>query len=98
MLRCMSPLLMLWTAPPPARECHEYDCCLLRCVGRYWHKADNSVASTFVRFWTNNGQRSILIEDGLSAFDRGCVKTLLIAVSAQQKNRTCRIGESFMRQ
>ena len=21
-----SPLLMLWTAPPPARECHEYGC------------------------------------------------------------------------
>jgi hypothetical protein len=21
------PLLMLWTAPPPARECHEYGCC-----------------------------------------------------------------------
>src|SRR5207248_5191087 len=21
MLRCMSPLMMLWTAPPPAREC-----------------------------------------------------------------------------
>jgi hypothetical protein len=22
LLRCMSPFLMLWTAPPPARECH----------------------------------------------------------------------------
>src|SRR5215831_1574731 len=22
LLRCMSPLMMLWTAPPPARECH----------------------------------------------------------------------------
>jgi hypothetical protein len=21
------PLLMLWTAPPPARECHEWGCC-----------------------------------------------------------------------
>ena len=21
------PLLMLWTAPPPARECHECGCC-----------------------------------------------------------------------
>ena len=21
------PLLMLWTAPPPARECHESGCC-----------------------------------------------------------------------
>ena len=20
-------LMMLWTAPPPARECHEYGCC-----------------------------------------------------------------------
>ena len=26
-LRCKCPLLMLWTAPPPARECHEYGCC-----------------------------------------------------------------------
>src|ERR1017187_3076032 len=23
----MSPLLMLWTAPPPGRECHECGCC-----------------------------------------------------------------------
>src|SRR6516164_7259542 len=23
----MSPLLMLWTAPPPARKCHECGCC-----------------------------------------------------------------------
>jgi len=22
LLRCTSPQLMLWTAPPPARECH----------------------------------------------------------------------------
>jgi hypothetical protein len=21
------PLVMLWTAPPPARECHGYGCC-----------------------------------------------------------------------
>ena len=26
-LRCMSPLLMLWTAPPPARECHRRGAC-----------------------------------------------------------------------
>ena len=26
-LRCMRPLLMLWTAPPPARECHRCGCC-----------------------------------------------------------------------
>ena len=23
----IGPLLMLWTAPPPARECHECGCC-----------------------------------------------------------------------
>src|SRR6478672_6511055 len=27
LVRCTCPLLMLWTAPPPARECHEYGCC-----------------------------------------------------------------------
>ena len=26
LLHCMSPLLMLWTAPPPARKCHERGC------------------------------------------------------------------------
>jgi hypothetical protein len=30
--------------------------------------------------------------------DLGCVKTLEAAVSAQQENRTCGFGESFMRQ
>jgi hypothetical protein len=24
LLHCESPVLMLWTAPPPARECHGY--------------------------------------------------------------------------
>src|ERR1019366_3068952 len=49
---------MLWTAPPPARECHECGCChclsdkkLLRCVGRYWHLADIPTAPAFVRYW-----------------------------------------------
>jgi hypothetical protein len=42
---------MLWTAPPPARECHEYDCCLLRCVGRYWHIASFRCAAKFGRYW-----------------------------------------------
>jgi hypothetical protein len=26
MVQCMSPLLMLWTAPPPARECQRCGC------------------------------------------------------------------------
>jgi hypothetical protein len=26
-LKKVLPLLMLWTAPPPARECHESGCC-----------------------------------------------------------------------
>jgi hypothetical protein len=26
-------------------------CCLLRCVDRYWHKADKPTASEFVRSW-----------------------------------------------
>jgi len=30
MLQCMSPLVMLCTAPSPARECHESGCCLLQ--------------------------------------------------------------------
>jgi hypothetical protein len=30
-------------------------------------------------------------------FDTGCVKTLEAVVSAQQQNRTCGLGESFMR-
>src|ERR1019366_4867114 len=33
----------------------------------------------------------------MSATDLGCVKTLPTVVSTQQKNRTCRLGESFMR-
>ena len=45
-----------------------------------------------------SGQRWILARNGLSAFDPGCVKTLPTVVSTQQKNRTCRLGESFMRQ
>ena len=27
LLQRMSPVLMLWTAPPPARECHGCGCC-----------------------------------------------------------------------
>jgi membrane-bound lytic murein transglycosylase A len=27
LLQCVSPLLMLWTAPPPARECHRCGAC-----------------------------------------------------------------------
>jgi hypothetical protein len=27
LLHCMSPEVMLWTAPPPARECHESGGC-----------------------------------------------------------------------
>ena len=34
-----------------------------------WHLADNQSASAFVRYWNNNGQRSILAYDGLFAFD-----------------------------
>jgi hypothetical protein len=26
-LHCRSPEVMLWTAPPPARECHRCGCC-----------------------------------------------------------------------
>jgi hypothetical protein len=35
-----------------ANEVSEKRCYLLRCSGRYWHLADNPVASAFVRFWT----------------------------------------------
>src|SRR5262249_62369922 len=27
LLRCIWPLLMLWTAPPPGRKCHGCGCC-----------------------------------------------------------------------
>ena len=27
LLHCICPLLMLWTAPPPARKCHGCGCC-----------------------------------------------------------------------
>ena len=27
LMRRTCPLMMLWTAPPPARECREYGCC-----------------------------------------------------------------------
>src|SRR5664279_2762657 len=35
---------MLWTAPPPARECHECGCC--------WHLADIPTAAANVRYWS----------------------------------------------
>ena len=37
---------------------------LLRCVGRYWHLADNPTVPAFVGYWTNNGQRAVLGRNG----------------------------------
>src|SRR5262249_38865756 len=38
-----------------------------------------------------------MLTASLSAFDPGCVKTREAFVGAQQKNRTCGLGKSFMR-
>ena len=42
-------------------------------------------------------ERTNLIRKGRSHFDLGCVKTLEAGVSTQKRNRTCSLGESFMR-
>ena len=42
---------------------------LLRCIGRYWHLADNPTVPAFVRFWTIADKQSIWAGDGLSAYD-----------------------------
>jgi hypothetical protein len=60
---------MLWKVPPPARECYECGCRLLRCTGRYWHFADKPTAPGFVAYWTNNGQRAALGLNGSVADD-----------------------------
>src|SRR5450830_1497818 len=61
----MSPLLMLWTAPPSAGESHECGCCyclsnkkLLRCVGRFWHIASFCCAAKIGRYWRHSGHRA----------------------------------------
>jgi hypothetical protein len=40
-------------------ECYGYGFGLLRCVGRYWHLADNRVAPAFVCFWVHSGHRCV---------------------------------------
>jgi hypothetical protein len=35
---------------------------------------------------------------GSAGHDLGCVKTLEVVANGQQKNRTCGLGESFMRE
>jgi hypothetical protein len=42
---------------------------LLRCIGRYWHKADIRGTATFCPLSDNNGQMWILACGGLSAYD-----------------------------
>jgi len=44
-------------------------CCLLRCVGRYWHLTDKPPAPEFVAYWTNNGQKAALGLDLSAAID-----------------------------
>ena len=59
---------------------------------RFWTKADKDVRAP------GDCKDGLLARDDLSANDLGCVKTLPTVVSTQKKNRTCRLGESFMRQ
>ena len=42
---------------------------LLRCVGRYWHLADNPTVPAFVGYWTNNGQRAFRRPNSSAAND-----------------------------
>jgi hypothetical protein len=35
---------------------HLVGACEQRCIGRDWHKADNSAARAFVRYWSNSGR------------------------------------------
>src|ERR1019366_1600423 len=69
MLQCMSPLVMLCTAPSPARECHESGCCLLQ---RMSPSLAHRVISLRCKIWSllgNSGQRRLLACDALSVFD-----------------------------
>jgi hypothetical protein len=36
---------------------------------RFWHLTDKPTAPSFVAYWTNNGQRSVLTLDGYAAID-----------------------------
>ena len=67
---------MLWTAPPPARECHENGWCfrlstkiLLRRVGRDWHIADIRYVAIICPLLDHSGQRWGLTLASLSAYD-----------------------------
>jgi two-component sensor histidine kinase len=39
-VQCMSPLVMLWTAPPPARKCQRSGCCCGPAIWRIKHASD----------------------------------------------------------
>jgi hypothetical protein len=60
------------------------------------HQAE-SVADFTNSAWTSQVHLYRLMATAANETDPGCVKTLPKVVSAQQKNRTCRLGESFMR-
>jgi hypothetical protein len=51
MLQCMSPLVMLCTAPSPARECQENGCCLLQRMSPSLALNDKPTAPGFVAYW-----------------------------------------------
>jgi len=63
---------------------------LLRCVGRYWHLADNPTVPAFVGYWTNNGQRAELGLNGSAAIDPYRPSNLPYTVALARDNRDAR--------
>jgi hypothetical protein len=72
----MSPLLMLWTAPPPARECHKSGCCnrisnetLLQCMSLLVALSGQSSCARVCPLLDQSGQRPILALNCSAAID-----------------------------
>src|SRR5450759_4892646 len=64
--------LMLWTAPPPARECHECGCYRSPrsdCDGRKWHLASIWADALNGRYWRHSGHSAALARNASVAFD-----------------------------
>jgi hypothetical protein len=69
-------------------------CCSARV--RYWHIASFCCVAKFGRYWTNNGQRSVLTLDGYAANDPSatlavrCSNSFVVGFSPYQCTRLSR--------
>jgi hypothetical protein len=61
-----------------------------------WHIPEVPPVARDVSLLT--GTRQAFPQSSKSAYDLGCVKTFEVVVGAQQRNQTCSIDESFMRE